>query len=126
MSKRINRPRTILERCEGLPPPHPPNPRPGQWVPPKNTMTPVLLTEVNVRTAEPSPISLNDTAPRPKRKMMSVYETAEYWGVHFNTIGNWTKTGKLPCVRVPGCKRVLYDPDVMDECARKWQNGGAA
>lgn len=125
MRKPINRPRTLLERSEGLPPPHPPNPRPGQWVPPKNAKT-LIAVRVPAEPEGPTLQVHNDTPLPARRKMMSVDEAADYWGVHVNTIRNWTKQGTLPTVKVPGCSRVFYDPEAMDECARKWQSGGVA
>ena len=43
-----------------------------------------------------------------KTKYYSPKETSQKLGVHFQTLRNWEKEGKIKCVRSPGGKR-FYD-----------------
>lgn len=45
--------------------------------------------------------------------------------VSLGTIRNWTKAGKLPCVRINGSRRVLYHmPSVREALLRQQRGGG--
>jgi len=39
------------------------------------------------------------------KRLLTMTEVAELFQVHVNTIRNWTKEGKLKCVRTPGNHR---------------------
>jgi predicted site-specific integrase-resolvase len=45
-----------------------------------------------------------------KNKYYCPKETSEKLGVHFQTLRNWEKEGKIECIRSPGGKR-FYDLD---------------
>jgi predicted site-specific integrase-resolvase len=53
-----------------------------------------------------------------KNKYYSPKETSEKLGVHFQTLRNWEKEGKIECIRSPGGKR-FYD---LNKFLNKYDN----
>jgi len=53
-----------------------------------------------------------------KNKYYSPKETSEKLGVHFQTLRNWEKEGKIECIRSPGGKR-FYD---LTKFLNKYEN----
>jgi predicted site-specific integrase-resolvase len=53
-----------------------------------------------------------------KNKYYCPKETSEKLGVHFQTLRNWEKEGKIECIRSPGGKR-FYD---LDGFLKKYEN----
>ena len=53
-----------------------------------------------------------------KNKYYAPKEASEKLGVHFQTLRNWEKEGKIKCIRSPGGKR-FYD---LDDFLKKYEN----